>query len=217
MYFTVYKTTNLINKMFYIGAHKTKYLDDDYIGSGKYFWRAVEKYGIENFKKEILACFNNAKEMFSLETELVAKEKGNPLCYNLNNGGEGGWEWVTEHNRFNRTLGGQRANVKLLIWLTDKNNRERQLVGFKRVNNGSDEHKQRCRRNISFAGRKWIGMHHKQETRKQMSEKKQGSKNNRFGTCWIYNLIEKKSKSIFKSELELYISKGWQVGRKIKF
>ena len=71
MYYTVYKTTNQVNGKFYIGTHKTVDLNDDYIGSGKYLKHAIEKHGIENFKKEILFVFDNAEEMFAKEAEIV--------------------------------------------------------------------------------------------------------------------------------------------------
>ena len=53
-YYIVYKTTNLVNNMYYVGCHQTDNLNDGYIGSGKYLKRAIKKYGIENFKFDIL-------------------------------------------------------------------------------------------------------------------------------------------------------------------
>ena len=61
------------------------------MGSGIALKRAKEKYGIENFKKEILNIYDNKEEMVAKEKELVNKEfVNNPASYNVAEGGQGG-------------------------------------------------------------------------------------------------------------------------------
>ena len=49
----VYKWTNKVNNKWYIGSHKGL-TDDGYIGSGVGLIHAIEKWGIDNFVREIL-------------------------------------------------------------------------------------------------------------------------------------------------------------------
>lgn len=49
----MYKWTNLTNGRWYVGSHSGT-VDDGYIGSGKVFKSAIKKYGIHNFKRDIL-------------------------------------------------------------------------------------------------------------------------------------------------------------------
>lgn len=92
MYY-IYRITNLVNGKTYIGQHLYTKLDDRYMGSGKILKQAFKKYGIENFKKDILV-FNIPKEeqAYILETTFIASERekvGRENCYNIADGGEG--------------------------------------------------------------------------------------------------------------------------------
>jgi hypothetical protein len=92
MYFTIYKTTNCINGKIYIGAHKTTNLTDNYIGSGNTFSKAKQKYGEENFIKEIIFRAVSEPIMYWIERMLVDEEFINlPYVYNEKVGGIGGW------------------------------------------------------------------------------------------------------------------------------
>ena len=88
-----YKITNLINNRYYFGVHKTNNINDGYMGSGKRLKYAIIKYGIENFKKEIIKNFDKYEDALKYESEIVTEELVNNIeCYNLKTGGIGGWD-----------------------------------------------------------------------------------------------------------------------------
>lgn len=89
--YCIYRVTNLINGKTYIGQHKYKVLNDKYMGSGKNLWRAYKKYGMENFKKDIL-IFNIVEKSFInlLEKEYIKFYRSvGKAEYNIADGGEG--------------------------------------------------------------------------------------------------------------------------------
>lgn len=91
MFYLVYKITNQINGKIYIGVHKTSNDKDSYMGSGKALIRAQQKYGLENFTKEILHYCSSEEEMYNKEEELVNREFViREDTYNLKVGGKGG-------------------------------------------------------------------------------------------------------------------------------
>jgi len=91
-YHLVYKTTNLINNKIYIGAHSTNEVNDGYFGSGKLLNIAIKKYGIKNFKREIMFMFDTPEEMFEKEKEIVNEDFiSNSNVYNIVTGGFGGY------------------------------------------------------------------------------------------------------------------------------
>lgn len=85
----IYKTTNLQNGKIYVG--KAKVNDQNYLGSGVILSQAIEKYGREYFKKEILEeCDDNIvdlREIFWIK-ELNSTDRN--IGYNLTKGGTGG-------------------------------------------------------------------------------------------------------------------------------
>lgn len=90
--FYIYRITNKVNGKTYIGQHKYKYINDDYMGSGILLHRAFKKYGKENFSKEIIYSRIQLQETAnSVEKFAIAKErKLGKAEYNIATGGEGG-------------------------------------------------------------------------------------------------------------------------------
>jgi group I intron endonuclease len=85
----VYKTTNLINGKIYVGQDSKN--DKNYLGSGVILLKAIKKYGITAFKKEIIDVAEtkeelNTKEIFWIN-EYNSRDKN--IGYNITAGGDG--------------------------------------------------------------------------------------------------------------------------------
>ena len=88
----IYRTTNLIYGRMYIG----KQVDENkksYLGSGKLLKQAINRYGKNNFIKEVLISgVDNRKELNEIECYLIDYYCAivMPIYYNIADGGHGG-------------------------------------------------------------------------------------------------------------------------------
>lgn len=204
MFYTIYKVTNTVNKKVYIGKHQTKDLDDGYMGSGKYLKRAIEKYGIDLFVKEILFVFDNESDMNAKEASLVTKEfVKESTNYNLCPGGHGGFGYINENGLVPH-------NSEINKKISDTAKRKKIMPGAKNREAVSMAHKQGKIRYDTFTGK-----NHTQETKQKISALKKntgtGTKNSQFGTMWITNGTENK-----KIKKDSDIPNDWYKGYKPK-
>lgn len=94
----IYMTTNLINGKKYIGQHKGS-TSDSYLGSGLGIMRAIDKYGKENFSKEVLCFCQSREEADAKEKEYIKLYDAvkSDQFYNSAEGGTGGDGWRACH------------------------------------------------------------------------------------------------------------------------
>lgn len=97
--YIIYKVLNGINKKIYIG--KTIRDTDDYLGSGKLINRAIKKYGIENFSKEIIDTAESIAELNEKEKCWIKEYNSTDLTigYNIAFGGNGGDLFTNNPNK----------------------------------------------------------------------------------------------------------------------
>ena len=219
MFYTIYKTTNKINGKIYIGKHQTKDLEDSYMGSGKYLKRAIEKYGIENFEKEILFIFDTEAEMNAKEAELVTEEFVlEDTNYNLCPGGQGGFGYLNSS-----------------YWNTEKRNRLGLLGGFNNPDKMTEASRKKYNEGAAKGGqatkKKVVGIHlqnkkvsegiidnlfkgktHTEDWKiahsKRMKGRLTGKDNPQFGKSWIWHELFG-NKKVDRNKIPDYINQGW--------
>lgn len=117
-YSYVYKITNKINNMFYIGVHKgilehniTCVLSSNhssyYFGSSVNikFLRHKERYGLENFSIDLIDAFDDNIDAYNCESLIITrdiiKSFVNKQIYNMSPGGNGsGFGYINEDNKY---------------------------------------------------------------------------------------------------------------------
>lgn len=213
MHYTIYKITNQINGKYYIGKHQTKNLDDGYMGSGKILKMAIAKYGIENFKKEILHVFDNEDDMNDKERELVVV---NESTYNLNEGGMGGFGYINRNNLRKPLSDKSKSTISFKVKDLWKNSNVydgtmRSLENSRSVKRKSNfsinDQVRRKALDLSKSASAALKRKHTLQTLNHQ----QGERNSQFNTLWIND--GQQNKKVSKEDFCLYSNKGWKKGR----
>ena len=137
----VYKTTNLINGKFYIGVKtNSRHYDDGYFGSGFLLNKAIKKYGLDNFKKEVLWHFGTAEECFKKEAEIVTEDFIKlDNTYNIALGGKGGNLGSLANQKKSQKLKGHKLSEETKKKISEANKGNKVRLGAKH----SDESKKK--------------------------------------------------------------------------
>jgi len=201
--YVLYKTINKINKKFYIGAHITENINDNYIGSGLYLCQDIKKYGKNNFKKIVLNCFNSKDELLCAEKKLLDAryiKKNKHRLYNRNGGGAGSWIY---NNYFspNRKERYKRIYIKFKKLLR---NREWRKEFCTKLSIGQKQARAKglCK---GFLNKKHTNKF-KRFIGKINAIQNKGRNNPQYNKKWISNLRFKKSVLIKKNQIEDYLA-----------
>jgi hypothetical protein len=203
-----------VNNKIYVGVHKTNNMNDGYMGSGKVIKDAIKKYGINNFKKDILETFEDSESMYAREKQVITEEfLSRKDVYNLRRGGNGGFDYINAYpekflteKRLNSLMSQEEAVRRWKIkYETDENFRKLNLEKSKLANKILME---------KYPNGIWFGKSHTSETKQKMSKghvgKHDGNKNSQYGSMWITNGVE--NKKIKNTDI---IPDGWYKGRKL--
>lgn len=183
----IYCITNLVNGKNYFGQRTfntsgtaISALADMYWGSGKILKQAQKKYGLQNFKKEIIieGMFTKDElDRFEKCAIRIARFLGKAE-YNLADGGQGGRtddRSCTQTDSFRKLVSLRRQEIE-----KDPERRKERLRKMKetKIANGT------------FGLKPMLGRHLTEEQKKKVSEKAKlrvGCKNSSFGKSWWTN------------------------------
>jgi hypothetical protein len=202
----LYQITNLINGKIYIGVHQTNNIDDSYMGSGTAILRAIKKYGIENFKKDILGFFDTYEaallaEKTTVDNDFLLRKD----VYNLRTGGVGGWEHINnlpKEDRINVIEYKRKvASGEIKVGGTGNWTSDSRL----RIASGSVK-------GLSIAK---VTAHTSTAKEKRKSTQsrikfQQGENNSQYGRLWISNI---ETKQVMRLEKDTKIPEGWVKGK----
>ena len=135
----IYEIKNKINGKIYIGQHSSDELES-YWGSGKLIKRAIDKYGIENFKRTILERCSTKDELNEREKYWIKEKSSIVNGYNLTDGGTGGdnSKFIDYSDEWVKKQGQNTKNYWDNLSDEDRNNRSQKVIGEKNPMFGKD-------------------------------------------------------------------------------
>jgi hypothetical protein len=231
MFYFLYQIKNKINNKIYIGAHKTKNLNDGYMGSGKHLKNAIKKYGIQNFDKKILLFCESYEKLLEVEKTVVNKNFiQSKNTYNIKEGGKGGFEHINNTNidkfkgkkHTEQTKQTIRDKIKALY----KQKKYKKIFSERMIgNNRNPKIKEKGENHPAFGKAKTV--EHKQKISNSIKKLhkenyyknknsplyKKGSEHPAHGTVWICNNITKENKKIKNHLISQFLEDGWEKGR----
>lgn len=221
--YNVYITTNTVNKKFYIGVHRTKDLNDGYMGCGHYrgrklreqldtrLYRAFRKYGDDAFITEVIHSFDNEVDAYKKEKELI--DITNKNCYNDKPGGVGGFHPDTNKGRIltekERVKLSESAKIRSKLYplqteLLKKYNKSRIGKTYSEIYGEEKGKEVSLKRSKALTGRKLSDEH-----KRKMSINRKGKDCGKCkGRKRVYDITNNKIVRLFPEQIQLLIQEG---------
>lgn len=213
----IYKTTNLINGKIYIGQDSKN--NKNYFGSGDLIKKAIKKYGVENFKKEILYFCNTQKELNEIEQKFIFQynSTNKTIGYNICVGGTNGTMLNRKHSEETKK---QMSEIRLGVVFSDEHKKNISKAHIGKII--SDETKEKMSKSQKLVKHnplsietkekirnKKIGKKLSNETKEKMSESHKGKKNHFYGKSHSNETLLKTRKPIIQLDENNNFIKEW--------
>ena len=205
----VYKTTNNLNKKYYIGIHSTEDINDEYLGCGHWRGRKIYadtkspilnaflKYGDENFTRDVLFIFESREEALLKERELINITDRD--CYNAREGGENGYVY-TEDAKSKMSASAKERSKRILLQtnLLREYNKWRTGKTYAEIYGDEKAREVSIKKVKSLTGRKLSDEH-----RRKMSNNRKGKDCGKTkGRIQVWNALENKGIRLTKEDLQ---------------
>jgi len=222
--YVIYCHRNKYNNKVYIGQTCRKYLSQRWGKNGEgytyntHFWRAIQKYGWNNFEHIILAKDLSKKEADELEIYYIQKYNSTDSEYGYNKD-IGGQHVISEEAKQKMS----KSHLGKTPWNKGKHISEETKEKLRQTNIGK-RHSEETKKKISKAnigkhsnkGRiPWnkgmCGEYHVEFTESHKQKLSETCKGKNKDRVWIND--GKNCKFVKQSELQEYITKNWIIGR----